>query len=397
MELAQVYFEFNARIQEIKDIYERLKANAYITEYTLSNLTAMSNQYNQRSYSTLNENCLVLQRNVNACIDTVYQVGFVDQETGLKVTSSSVIPTLKLSILSVEKQISLFLNQIDRDIKAVSNVVTLTNGKETPVFEILPKDSWRVITGKTGNGSRYWRTEIKNAKIGVGFAHDIATGDISEYETTQEFAKRHNLPVVSNASRFSYNASGAVATKGKPQAKRMHKGKVFARNWNDNYTQYLTIEDDGKTLGVKPNGVDFKNGEFEEVLLAFYPLFEDGEPSARPVVDTKYESELSEQPRQILYQLQDNTFGILTISARVDGDKGASYEQMIEELQKIGNVKFAYNLDGGGSAANVIEGEMLNPTFDPRSPDGRPVQDFIYFYSDQIEDPVTSTVIPLDD
>ncbi|WP_419155318.1 phosphodiester glycosidase family protein [Weissella minor] len=259
--------------------------------------------------------------------------------------------------------------------------------------EILPKEDYNVQTKKSNNGSRMWITQIKNAKIGVGFPEDEATNGKMEYTTAPEYAQKHGLPVVSNASRFSYNKSGAVATSGKLQGKRMHQGKVFARNWNDTYTSYMTIANDNKTLGSAPNNVNLQDGDFEEVLAGCYPLIENGKPVARPIVEAKYKEGLGAQPRQIIYQLNDGTYGLMTIAGRSDSDIGASYEDMITEVQKIGNVKFAYNLDGGGSASTVIDGQLMNPVGDQRSPDGRPLGDFIYFYSDKLaKDPVSSKV-----
>ncbi|MBS0949204.1 phosphodiester glycosidase family protein [Weissella minor] len=256
--------------------------------------------------------------------------------------------------------------------------------------EILPKTDYSVKTGKSVNGSRMWNTQIKHAKMGVGFPNDEATNDIMSYETVPEFAKRHDLPVVSNASRFSYNATGDAAAEGKAWGERMHGGKVFAQNYKDSYSQYLTLNNDGKTLGSKPNSKKFNNGDYQDVLLGFFPLIENGKAVEKPIVPEKNISILQAQPRQIIYQLNDGSFGLITIGGRYDGDKGATYEEMIAELQKIQNVKFAYNLDGGGSSSTVIEGEMVNPVFDSRTPKGRPVGDFIYFYSDKLKDPVNS-------
>ncbi|WP_419154721.1 phosphodiester glycosidase family protein [Weissella minor] len=256
--------------------------------------------------------------------------------------------------------------------------------------EILPKTDYSVKTGKSVNGSRMWNTQIKHAKMGVGFPNDEATNDIMSYETVPEFAKRHDLPVVSNASRFSYNATGDAAAEGKAWGERMHDGKVFAQNYKDSYSQYLTLNNDGKTLGSEHNGKKFNNGDYQDVLLGFFPLIENGKAVEEPAVPAKNISILQAQPRQIIYQLNDGSFGLITIGGRYDGDKGATYDEMIAELRKIQNVKFAYNLDGGGSSSTVIDGKMVNPVFDSRTPKGRPVGDFIYFYSDKLADPVNS-------
>ncbi|WP_057787775.1 phosphodiester glycosidase family protein [Weissella minor] len=227
------------------------------------------------------------------------------------------------------------------------------------------------------NGSRMWNTQIRNAKMGVGFSKDNLSPGKVDLETPSHFAKRHNLELVINASRFNVNAGQMWGT-------HMHDGKVIAHSKWDASSSYLTIGNDGKTLGSKPNATVFQNGQYQEVITGFFPLIQNGKPVPKPK-NMKVASD--HHPRQIIYQLDDGTLGILSVSGRFDGNKGLNYRGMVHELSKIKHVRFAYNLDGGGSTSTVVNGQMINPSFD-ESRSERPVRDYIYFYSDEVQDPL---------
>lgn len=239
------------------------------------------------------------------------------------------------------------------------------------------KLNYQVHEKKADNGTQMWNVEIKQAKLGVGFAQDsLAPGKVT-LETPSHFAQRHNLPLVINASRYNLGKNEMWGT-------HLHQGRIIAHQRFDSYSSYLTIANDGKTLGSQPNWTVFRNGQFQEVLAGFFPLIQHGRSVAQPRNLTVASMQ---HPRQIIYQLKNGDFGILSIAGRFDGNQGLDYQEMLHELAKIKHIQFAYNLDGGGSTSTVVQGQMINPSFD-KSRKERRVRDYIYFYPDGQQDPL---------
>lgn len=239
------------------------------------------------------------------------------------------------------------------------------------------KLNYQVYEQRADNGTQMWNVKIKQAKLGVGFARDsLAPGKVV-LETPSHFAQRHNLPLVINASRYNLRKNEMWGT-------HLHRGRIIARQHFDRYSSYLTISNDGKNLGSHPNRTIFRNGQFQEVLTGFFPLIQHGRAVAQPQNLTVASRQ---HPRQIIYQLKNGDFGILSIAGRFDGNQGLDYQEMLHELAKIKHIQFAYNLDGGGSTSTVVQGQMINPSFD-QSRKERPVRDYIYFYPDGQPDPL---------
>lgn len=70
-------------------------------------------------------------------------------------------------------------------------------------------------------------------------------------------------------------------------------------------------------------------------------------------------------PRTALGSFGKNHFCILFISGRVNGNRGATFQEMSKFFESIGCEK-AYNLDGGGTSHIWYDGEMLGEPCEPR-------------------------------
>lgn len=83
--------------------------------------------------------------------------------------------------------------------------------------------------------------------------------------------------------------------------------------------------------------------------------------------------------RQCIGQFQNGDYCVLTVDqsrGKVENEAGLTYEECAQILVDKG-VKFAYSLDGGGSAATVYGKRQLNPIYEGTT--GRAVPTVIYF------------------
>ncbi|URZ87267.1 phosphodiester glycosidase family protein [Floricoccus penangensis] len=235
---------------------------------------------------------------------------------------------------------------------------------------------YKVVEGKTSNGSKTWNTLMHHVKIGVGYANDELTNNFHE-ENASDFAKRHKLPVVSNTTT-GIHENGERIVNGKVVLDSVVKENAKP------VTDYLAIGTDKKTLSSVSSYEHLYDNQFSNTTTSFFPLVKNG----KALITPKEYGYLSRHPRQIIYQLKDKSVGILTIAGRVDGNLGATPPEMVEEVMKIPNIDFAYNMDGGGSSSQIIKGEMINPPFDVNTKKERPREDFLYFYPETQPDPL---------
>lgn len=83
--------------------------------------------------------------------------------------------------------------------------------------------------------------------------------------------------------------------------------------------------------------------------------------------------------RQTIGQYQNGDYFVCTVDCNrgsISNEAGMTYDTLANLLISKG-VKFAYSLDGGGSAETVIEKRQINPIFEGTS--GRAVPTVIYF------------------
>ena len=90
-----------------------------------------------------------------------------------------------------------------------------------------------------------------------------------------------------------------------------------------------------------------------------------------------YTGDTVREPRTAIGQVDANHYVFLVADGRRDGwsDKGMTLQEMQKVFVEQG-CQVAYNLDGGGSATMVLNGERVNKTSGSRE---RNVSDIIYF------------------
>lgn len=207
--------------------------------------------------------------------------------------------------------------------------------------------------------------QLQTAFAGEQYSKDNA-------EATSAIAERHDAVLAINGDYYNYkDKNGLVIRNGV-----LYRDEASTRD-------QLIISEDG-TFTALPRGT-YDAGEGQKYIdehvvqsFTFGPLLvNDGEAVELPekyIISTK---DTIREPRTAIGQVDENHYVIIVADGRRDGwsDKGMT----LQELQKVfveQGCRVAYNLDGGGSATMILNGERVNKTSGSRE---RNVSDIIYF------------------
>ena len=139
----------------------------------------------------------------------------------------------------------------------------------------------------------------------------------------------------------------------------------------------LTVDGNGD-LGTAdadtPAATLISNGAVS-ALCAFGPIIEDYDAVSRE--DFPSDTWSAEAQRQIIGQYGNGDYAVITCEGRdYDNSVGWTIPQAQSLCQQL-NLKFAYNLDGGGSTETVIGKKQLNTIYEGET--GRKVCSFLVF------------------
>lgn len=267
---------------------------------------------------------------------------------------------------------------------------------ETGVFQdILESEMLSVVNNSTAyyleastekyfddiSNTTYYITRIpykddqgKIIKIKRGFANDSINGGTGE--TARSFAKRHKATLTVNASIFDTSTL-------KFQGVQIVDGKII--NTGIIGSRYVLAFDDDNNFKVYPPEVDpqkILNEGYKNALTSFIPLIENFEQVDQSIIDG-YTASDDPHPRNVIAQFENKDILIFTCDGRTTIDTGMTIPDVIRILQRYG-VKFAFNLDGGGSAQTIYRDTLVNKAIDNNGYDERKVPDFLYFGKDLI-------------
>ena len=191
-------------------------------------------------------------------------------------------------------------------------------------------------------------------------------------EATSAIAERHGAVIAVNGDYYNFKDDNGIVI----------RNGVLYRDKKSTRDQLLIYED-GTFVSI-PKGT-FEPGHGEEYIadgvvqsFSFGPLLVDhGEIVELPtkyVISTK---DSIREPRTGIGWVDANHYVLLTADGRRDGwsDLGMTLQEMQEVFKEQG-CQVAYNLDGGGSATMVLNGELVNKTSGSRQ---RDVSDIVYF------------------
>lgn len=221
------------------------------------------------------------------------------------------------------------------------------------------------ITQKNKYNTKYWIARVKTSK-GSQLKSELSYGSYGgTRERTSSAIKRKGGIIGINGSAFSYSTG-----KPSPLGMCIKNGKVYG-----NYATSYTV------MAVKKNGTIFtpRQGLWAQSLLNmgvkdtynFGPILINNGIAQPAIAETnKY------YPRVAVGMISKNDYVLLCCDGRrVNGSVGLNHWQMLAEFQAL-KCKYAYNLDGGGSATLYYNGSVLNHPSDGAE---RPCADFLYF------------------
>ena len=220
--------------------------------------------------------------------------------------------------------------------------------------------------GRTDNGSKYWMAELPNAAVELAWAGNSESMlPKVNMESADQYSKRTGIGFAINAGRFlPDNDEPTNKRKGRPQGSTYYNGVEYTL-WNDEYSQALVIDKQGYLSYAKHGEKLADIDNIVSAVTGFYAFYDEGKPLPKPVVDDKHLEQFDAQPRSFVYQKYDGSYGAVVVAGRdVEDSPGLTYEEMVAFVDKIPDVRFAFNLDGGGSSEFAKHGVVLNPSFD---------------------------------
>ena len=224
----------------------------------------------------------------------------------------------------------------------------------------------------------YWlaKVEVKDAKQLV---HALSYGTYGgTREKTSSATKRNNAIIGINGSAFSYSTgrpSSQDSTRGPVYSMCIVNGKVYG-NYATSPTT-LCIKKDG-TLQAGPTGLwanDLLKRNVRSTLNFGPIILKNGKTVPMSAQGNPFSLVNYQDPRAVIGMVSPKKYVLLVADGRRSGTAGLNLTQMVN-IMKGANCKFAYNLDGGGSATLSYRGEVLNK---PSDGSERPCADFLLF------------------
>jgi len=224
------------------------------------------------------------------------------------------------------------------------------------------------------SNTTYYLTRIKHKdKSGNIIKLQTQFANRPEGETTRTFAIRNKTAVAINASQ---GLDDLPDGRRQPAGIQIIDGKIVQDLNTTAYT--LGIKDNNELLAYAPGtkAQDILDDGTKTALTAFVPLIENHEWVSDDVLAIRGNLAVK-HPRQVIAQYDNLDLLIFSCGGRgFDGD-GMTAKEMMKILKGL-NVKFAFNLDGGGSTSTVIKDQLITKKIDGNGKIERLRPNFLY-------------------
>ncbi len=192
-------------------------------------------------------------------------------------------------------------------------------------------------------------------------------------ETVREFAIRTN-------SVLAFNASTAYITpmnERKATGIQIIDGEIVQEQARNAYT--LGIKANNELVAYPPatTAREILDDGAVNALGGFIPLIMNGKPVSTDILNIIANS-AEKHPRQVIAQFDNLDILFLSCGGRGFDGEGMTAHDLIRVLSALG-VRFAYNLDGGGSTSTVVKGELITQKIDNGGTEERLRPNFLYF------------------
>ena len=265
-----------------------------------------------------------------------------------------------------------------------------------------------LINGLVSDGSGDVEINAKSSmdvfldNIDVDYAYDTSSGAnytvIRVYKTKLDGTKQYPFVVVPNTSKNTYSAldlmNAFADTNGYLLAINSGLGTstinidgiavqngIIIKNSPAEYhvgAMPLTIDSNGDLYYADANADanDLIANGVVSALCGFCPIIVDFKPVEPPTVSNVTHFTQNAQ-RQIIGQFGNGDYAIITCEGRnYNNSDGWTIAEAQTVCEKLG-LKFAYNLDGGGSTQTVIGKKQINTIYENET--GRKLPSFIVF------------------
>ena len=191
-------------------------------------------------------------------------------------------------------------------------------------------------------------------------------------EATSEIAARHEAVLAFNGDYYNYKDKYNMIIRNGVLYRDMPSTRDLLLVYNDGTMSGVLAADRQEGMGQTyiDQGV-VHSFEFGPLLVL------NGEKTQLPDKYIIYTKDTVREPRTAIGQVDANHFVVIVADGRRDGwsDLGMTLQEMQQVFVDQG-CHIAYNLDGGGSATMVLNGELVNKTSGSRE---RNVSDILYF------------------
>ena len=194
-------------------------------------------------------------------------------------------------------------------------------------------------------------------------------------EATSAIATRHDAVLAINGDYYNY----------KDKVDLVIRNGVLYRDQKPSNRDVLLVMKDGSFVGIPR--AEYKQGMGEEYLaegvvqsFTFGPLLvNNGEICELPAPRKYYinTADTIREPRSAIGWVEEGHYVVIVADGRREkwSDNGMALQEMQQVFYEQG-CQVAYNLDGGGSATMILNGERVNKTSGSRE---REVSDILYF------------------
>ncbi len=224
------------------------------------------------------------------------------------------------------------------------------------------------------SNTTYYLTRIKH-KDDNGHIIKLRTqfANRAEGETARTFAIRNGTAVTINASQ---GLDDLPDNQRQPTGIQIIDGEIIQDLNTTAYT--LGIKDNNELLVYEPGTTaqDILDDGINTALTAFYPLIENHEWVSDDVLAIRGNSAVK-HPRQVIAQFDNMDLLIFSCGGRGYDGEGMTAKEMMKILKDLG-VKFAFNLDGGGSTSTVIKDKLITKKIDNNGTRERLRPNFLY-------------------
>lgn len=208
-------------------------------------------------------------------------------------------------------------------------------------------------------------------KLKNGFAHDEYS--LTDKEVPRSFRKRHkNATVIINAAPWDTNT-------GELKGRFIQDGVVLDGSTSGG-KETLGVDANGK-LKSYPNSVPTQKLIDDGVVNAiggYFPLVVGGKDyDYTSLYKPVYPNMNTKRPRQVIAQMANLDILVFTFDGKTSQSEGLTLEETVKIIKTF-DVDFAFNLDGGGSNATIVNGMMMNSPID-EDRNERAVPNFLYF------------------